>query len=63
MTLSHKQLGQSPIDLGGILKNRVMTFGDGRLTVVELRTKDDLVGIGQCRRSDQDLRNPSFKPD
>jgi len=63
MPLSHSQLKQSPINEQGILKNRVMTFGDGRLTVVELRTTDDFVGVGQCRMSDQDLRNPSFKPD
>ena len=63
MPLSHKQLRQSPINEQGILKNRVMTFGDGRLTVVELRTADNLVGVGQCRMSDQDLQNPSFRPD
>ena len=63
MPLSHSQLRQSPINEKGILKNRVMTFGDGRLTVVELRTEDDLVGVGQCRMSDQDLRNPNFRPD
>ena len=63
MPIARSQLKQPPIDETDVIKNRVMTFGNGRLTVVEVKTADDYVGVGQCRMSDQDLANPRFVPD
>ena len=63
MPITRSQLKQPPIDESDVVKNRVMTFGNGRLTVIEVKTKDDYVGVGQCRMSDQDLANPHFVPD
>ena len=63
MPIARQKLKHFPIMDQDVLHNRVHTFGHGRLTVIELETKDGLIGIGQCRMSDEDMKNPNFRPD
>ena len=59
----HSQLKTLPIPEGDIDSNTLHFFGEGRLTLVELRSKDGLTGVGVCRMSDQDIANSKFKVD
>ena len=63
MPIPRQKLKRMPIIDQEIISNRVETFGRGRVTIVELETKDGFMGVGQCRMSDEDMRNPNFRPD